>query len=912
MPQRRDGIKALEQFLETYGFEDKFIKVLVDNGIVSLKILKTVKEDRERVAALKTAIAAAGIKNGDLRIDEITVPQIDEAIAALDRDPTPAPEPDPKELQYLETFLKKSPKHVTGLMPILKKFGVHGLRQLYEVKNNSELNAKLGREIEASGIIGAKSFYDSITTTAINDQIAANAAAEAESGKSKPSPDQEKLEKAITAIDSLRAKIAATADAKFDSVRKEVVAEHDAVLAQVKEIFKFTDFATMRDLASASKADLLKIIDGNRVGLGSAKDILSRALARSPLSPADLVSESRMWLGYCVTPERVAPAVSDLVKIKANQSLPPFSNPSLSQYSTSETYSGSRSEAAASSFREATGTALSVAAQASGGTGLYAVSAAGSYAQARRDSTERDSFATEQETTWSQSEYIFVPKKAVSFSGVVELSDAATAAISRISALPDTDRPEAIKRFFNDFGSHFFQENVLGGRYQFTATGKTSVREEKTSLAGAIAKTVHWATNTSASYRSLTAAASGGVAVEGATSSQTAGAESYLCTFNKTDVRVHVEVLGGAGIIPRDLWIESLDSNTTWRVIMRDRPIAVWEMIRRDLPKLAGIADKFESVWVREVFGGPALKKIYPALYEHLRTTASITTTKALDEAQEAMQEPSKRPIQIFISHQKSTTATKWPIISAGAAGNSKLKLIGGGAETLYDKSAGSLLTGSYPEENSWFASAKDHGAYHADTHVGAYAIYLYDPDDNWEVKRVMATTRPKASNRPTAKAYLPDGFTLTGGGAKVEWEGSYGQLLTECRPFTEEGGKRQGWVASAKDHVEPADGYITVWAIGIKARRGDTPRSRIINVTGAAANHPKAVCELPTGTEIIVGGGGKVIWNGFGGLMTRTSPDKDSCLKWYAEAKDHAQPDTITVTAYALALHATLLTKLP
>jgi hypothetical protein len=107
------------------------------------------------------------------------------------------------------------------------------------------------------------------------------------------------------------------------------------------------------------------------------------------------------------------------------------------------------------------------------------------------------------------------------------------------------------------------------------------------------------------------------------------------------------------------------------------------------------------------------------------------------------------------------------------------LKLIGGGASVDYGNGLRNMLTGSYPAGEGWAASSKEHlKSSHAK--VTAYAIYLVDPDNIWDVKRVEVKSE-RRTNRPQATAVLPAGYCLTGGGALVHEYGHNGVMLTQC-----------------------------------------------------------------------------------------------------------------------------------
>ena len=186
-------------------------------------------------------------------------------------------------------------------------------------------------------------------------------------------------------------------------------------------------------------------------------------------------------------------------------------------------------------------------------------------------------------------------------------------------------------------------------------------------------------------------------------------------------------------------------------------------------------------------------------------------------------------------------------------------------------------------------ASAKSHLISSPAT-ITAYAIYLSDPDDLWDVKMVSAKTQ-SASNRPTVTAKLPAGYALTGGGALVDYGGP-GIMLTACCP-EENNGVYTGWTAKGKDHGEGDSGNGTAWVFGIRPRNGVEPTPP--KVYAMSAQNPLHLPTLEGGAkssaEVIVGGGAAVTWRGpEGGMLTRTGLGPDQ--KWKAQAKDHKKDE--------------------
>ena len=135
--------------------------------------------------------------------------------------------------------------------------------------------------------------------------------------------------------------------------------------------------------------------------------------------------------------------------------------------------------------------------------------------------------------------------------------------------------------------------------------------------------------------------------------------------------------------------------------------------------------------------------------------------------------------------------------------------MTGGGARVDWS-GAGNLLTASFPvTADVWEARAKDHNAPNPAS-VTVYAIGLR-AKNGAALKSTLETVQSGSKPHPRATINLPDGWTMTGGGARVNWKG-IGNLLFESAPSGD-----QAWSARSKDHVKPSPASITAFVIGIK-----------------------------------------------------------------------------------------------
>jgi hypothetical protein len=194
-------------------------------------------------------------------------------------------------------------------------------------------------------------------------------------------------------------------------------------------------------------------------------------------------------------------------------------------------------------------------------------------------------------------------------------------------------------------------------------------------------------------------------------------------------------------------------------------------------------------------------------------------------------------------------------------------------------------------------AASKDHVLSQGkseETTITAYAIALYDPNDEWDVLIARATTPPL--QHPVTSAQLPEGYTLTGGGAFANYGGE-GSLLVASYP-----GDSKTWRARSTDFDRADPAPLTAYVIGIKARNGAyLPPSIILSTTGAVAHHPTASVLLPQ-KYILVGGGAEVHWfwptQSQPNLLTSTMPDGNG---WTCSSKDQAYPNETSTAAYVI-----------
>jgi hypothetical protein len=138
--------------------------------------------------------------------------------------------------------------------------------------------------------------------------------------------------------------------------------------------------------------------------------------------------------------------------------------------------------------------------------------------------------------------------------------------------------------------------------------------------------------------------------------------------------------------------------------------------------------------------------------------------------------------------------------------------LVGGGALIVDGPGADKLLTSSYPKNaTTWAANAADpNNDNPAAITVFAQGLRCKVEGVKIEVKPNQVTSRRAA--HPSEECSPDRGFTLTGGGAFVDYGTGPGNLLTSSYPKND-----HTWAASSKDHKQASHATITAYAIGLK-----------------------------------------------------------------------------------------------
>lgn len=286
----------------------------------------------------------------------------------------------------------------------------------------------------------------------------------------------------------------------------------------------------------------------------------------------------------------------------------------------------------------------------------------------------------------------------------------------------------------------------------------------------------------------------------------------------------------------------------------------------------------------------------FPSITATLNTTSG--TASATTKEEQIKNNSASPPLIVQLIPGMESASSQHPEASVTVPPG--YKVIGGGAQVIWE-GFGNLLTASYPTNNgmTWTVRSKDHDIQSAAT-ITPYAIALYDPQDQWEVR--IFQDQSAASSHPEVTVRVDSGYVMTGGGAYSNYSGA-GNLLTAMYPVSD-----NTWGAESKDHMNPDPSVLTAYAIGIRPRAKDAPLPtvKVTSFESLPQSHPTASVAVADGFTL-TGGGAKVRWNAAGNLLTAVFPQGNS---YKAFAKDHELIDPARITVYAVGLRVAQASK--
>ena len=159
---------------------------------------------------------------------------------------------------------------------------------------------------------------------------------------------------------------------------------------------------------------------------------------------------------------------------------------------------------------------------------------------------------------------------------------------------------------------------------------------------------------------------------------------------------------------------------------------------------------------------------------------------------------------------------------------------------------------------------------------------------------KVFAKTSIPAQH-PSVDVFVGDGYTLVGGGARIEYQ-EPGNLLQQSYPIQGASGNWTGWRVYGKDCWVASMAKITAYAIGIKVTKDGEPvalEQRVFKELGDKASVPST--EEGEGWTP-VGGGAKCDQNIYENvLLSESSPQSDDAglLSHWTAAKQYCPSPT-------------------
>jgi len=438
---------------------------------------------------------------------------------------------------------------------------------------------------------------------------------------------------------------------------------------------------------------------------------------------------------------------------------------------SSETHLGSAQrtvETASSAFS----TAESVKGAAFIGSGIGAVSAAGSHARARQQMRDQAEAEKSGRATHVRLDYILDRQEKIDLeSTAMRLSNEAIRSLQLLVDSDEDERRERAQRFLRQFGSHVFLHVILGGWYCHTARADSSSKETFQSLDSALSEASNWAVSVAGSYIGLAGAGMIGSANQGDKASARGNSSRLTYQASNLNVEVTTSTLGGMSGLPIDHWHESVHHSSTWRPIDRDGAYGIWEILKDcELPgELAShrrtLTKLFETVWIHDVFlpsidegADDKLKKLADKRFDSI-----AALTKAVHDATSGVSP--KMQLTLF---RKEVAA------SQHFHGELELpegyKILSGGVEAS-GQTKGNLIVSSYPETRgtkwAWVAEMKDSRQTSVATHIIS-VIALWDPKNAWQVEIINRKAGTKLPNQ-SQSIEPPPGYAITGGGIRIK-----------------------------------------------------------------------------------------------------------------------------------------------
>lgn len=235
------------------------------------------------------------------------------------------------------------------------------------------------------------------------------------------------------------------------------------------------------------------------------------------------------------------------------------------------------------------------------GCGIAAVSAAFEYSNAREAQRQAKQRHSSVRTRRCITKYSFAPLCLLRLGdGDTVFSHSAEADVQQISKQGDpSEQRRMVNAFYQEYGTHFFRNVMLGGWYKYTASASAYESEWTQENMNKFSDVSKDAFSLAASYAGLGGSARASVAGSASTDKVEAKITGDDGSSKNLNIDISTKVLGGTPGLPFPLWRQCLEFNDNWRVIYGEAITPVWEFIRKRDGKLGEL---FERVWVQDIF----------------------------------------------------------------------------------------------------------------------------------------------------------------------------------------------------------------------------------------------------------------------------------------------------------------------
>lgn len=779
---------ALAQYLKKNDLSP-CLPILQDQGVFTLRQLaKLLGKPKARDEVRKMIAEGCTIDGRKIRGSEFTAELFDDLKPAdVEKAAQDAKVEEEKKSEAeietdpdFEAYLKEN--DLAYYLPLFRSQGITSLRLLSATLSDAGERQAMHDLIAKGGSAGGKTYKGNAAAARLFDGLKdddVRRQAEREAQRRKEGRDQEQsdklskakaeLEQAMREVEAVRAECAKAAKENRDAVVKEARERLDEVLkrANSKELLDGLKFG-----AGTSVEQLNRDLDKLQSGLsGKVLDNLKNLIDARPRTARELVDENGLLRGFYIDARGCNDIDGgDVLDMQVHRQKIGRSS-TVRLICSSETHRGSAQrtvETASSAFS----TAESAKGAAFIGSGIGAVSAAGSHARARQQMRDQAEAEKTGQATHVRLDYILDQQEKIDLESTgMRLSNEAIRSLQLLVESDEDERRERAQRFLRQFGSHVFLHVILGGWYCHAARAESNSKETFSSLDSALSEASNWAVSVAGSYVGLAGAGMIGSANQGDKSSARGNSSRLTYQTSNLSVEVTTSTLGGMSGLPIDHWHESVHHSSMWRPIDRDGAYGIWEVLKDcELPReLANhrrmLSKLFETVWIHDVFlpsidkgADPKLKRLADRKFDDV-----AGLTRAVEDVTSGVS-PRMR-LTLFRKEVPASQHFHGELeLPAG------YKILSGGVEAT-GQTAGNLIVSSHPEIRDgkwvWRASMKDSRQKSEATHIIS-VIALWDEKNEWDVQIVRRKTGTKLPNQ-SQSIEAPPGYAITGGGIHID-----------------------------------------------------------------------------------------------------------------------------------------------